>query len=177
MSVEVEERTRALAFSDCPRPVGCAGSNQSKMPVFQLIPGYSSLCRGGRGVSNGEFYTALRQNIRRTIILPLPATNALCCGSRNLGSAGRIRLPQSPISNQKFLSSGYCRLLSPLAAYFLNLFQQPPNERGVKFFDFMPPDASRISNLDFISLARSGRALLSCFPADRLVRPITCKTI
>src|SRR5882724_8788000 len=55
MSVEVEERTRALAFSDCPRPVGCAGSNQSKMPVFQLIPGYSSLCRGGGGYQMANF--------------------------------------------------------------------------------------------------------------------------
>jgi len=86
--------------------------------VFQLIPGYSSLCPWGGGVSNGEFYTALRQDTRRTIILS-PRDEHTCWDSRNLGSAGRIPNRKSKIANRKFLSSGYCRLLTPPAAYFL----------------------------------------------------------
>src|SRR5882724_3467637 len=70
--------TRALACSDWrPPPVGHAGSHHSKKPVFQLIPGYSSLCPWGEGVSNGGFYTSVSAR---------PATNA--------------RLP-SPIANRK----------------------------------------------------------------------------
>ena len=77
-------------------PVGYAGSDQSKKPVFQLIPGYSSLCPRGEGVSDGEFYTALSHDTHRTIILPRPATNA-APEARGISS----RLVVSPIANRK----------------------------------------------------------------------------
>src|SRR5882724_12490825 len=71
------------------RPCGIPPFKKARVPAYSRI--FQPLPLGGRGVSNGGFYTAVSGS---------PGNERTCRGLRNLGTPCGIRLP-SPIANRK----------------------------------------------------------------------------